>query len=87
MNSSGMVYRMSSVVYRMDKSDLAGFINDYLPLLGHLKSIGDISTSDPLIYNRLKNLTLKELQQIALSILERFEDADLHMIYRKYYAD
>lgn len=87
MNSSGMVYRMSSVVHRMDKSDLAGFINDYLPLLGQLKSIGDISTSDPLIYNRLKNLSLKELQQIALNILERFEDADLRMIYRKYYVD
>lgn len=82
-----MIDRMSQVVLRMDKTDLADFINDYLPLLGHVTSVADIKVTDPFIYNRLKNLTLKELQNIARGILERFEESDLRMIYRKYYID
>lgn len=82
-----MINRMSQVVLRMDKTDLADFINDYLPLLGHVTSVADIKVTDPFIYNRLKNLSLRELQNIASGLLERFAEADLRMVYRKYYVD
>lgn len=82
-----MIDRMSQVVLRMDKTDLADFINDYLPLLGHVTSVADIRVNDPFIYNRLINLTLKELQNIARGIIDRFEESDLRMVYRKYYTD